>query len=313
MNKEDLITVFGGTGLLGGAVVRRLKAQGFENVDAPNRREDGIDLLIQDSVNKYITEKKPKYIFMIAGLVGGIKANDERSSDFLSINIRMIFNVLDAIKDFSPDTKILYTGSTCIYPKENPQPINENRILQGPLEETNKGYALAKISGIVAIELYKKQYGINGSCVIPTNLYGPGDNYNLDTGHFLAAVTKRFVDAKKNGSDLTFWGTGSPRREALYSADAADACIYLMQHHNDTQIVKIGTGFDNSIKEYVEVLSELTGIESESVNWDLTKPDGTYEKRTDITKLKEIMPHFNPRGFKEGVKEVLKEDFNIQL
>ncbi len=311
MNKQDLITVFGGTGLLGGAIAKRLQEQGYTNIETPSRRNGNFNLLNQNQVEEYFKEKKPKYVFMTAGLVGGIKANNERSADFLTQNMLMILYVLESIRKHSLETKLLFTGSTCIYPRENPQPINEERLLAGELEETNKGYAMAKISGIVACELYKKQYGINSICVMPTNLYGPDDNYDLESGHFLAAVTKKFVDAKKNGTQLTFWGTGKPRREALYSEDCADACIYLMKNYNDSQIINIGTGFDNSIKEYTQILSKLLEITDE-INWDTTKPDGTFEKRTDITRLKQIMPHYNPRSFEEGVKEVLEKDFEIQ-
>lgn len=308
---NDLVTVFGGTGLLGSAIVKRLKEHSYDNVDMPSRKNDNFDLLDENLVNNYFIEKKPKYVFMVAGLVGGIKANKDRSADFLSYNIRMIFNVLDAIKNHSPNSKILYTGSTCIYPKENPQPINENRFLSGYLEETNKGYAIAKISGIIACEMYRKQYGIKAISVMPTNLYGPGDNYDLENGHFLAALIKKFVEAKNTGKELVFWGSGKPRREALFSEDCADACIYLMENYDSSEIVNIGTGFDYSIKEYVEKMQNMLGVKS-PINWDSNRPDGTYEKRTDITRLKEIMPNYNPRGFEEGVKIVLKNDFGIE-
>ena len=310
MKKEDLITVFGGTGLLGGAIVKRLKENGFENIDIPSRRNNNFDLMEKSSVNNYFKEKKPKYVFMIAGLVGGIKANNERSADFLYINTIMILNVLEAIKNYSPETKLLYTGSTCIYPKENPQPINESRLLAGKLEETNLGYAIAKITGITACQLYRKQYQINAISVMPTNLYGVGDNYDLDNGHFFASLIRKFVEYKETGKELEFWGTGSPRREALFSEDCADACIYLMEHYDEPEIVNIGTGFDCSIREYVETLAKLLSVNIDGIKWDKTKPDGTFEKRTDITKLLSIMPNYKPRSFEEGVKEVLKEDFN---
>jgi len=220
----------------------------------------------------------------------------------------MILNVLEAIKNFSPKTKILFTGSTCIYPKENPQPINENRFMAGPLEETNKGYAVAKGLGVVACQLYRKQYNINAIAVMPTNMYGPNDTYDLENGHMIPSLIKKFVEAKKNKSPLTFWGTGTPRREALYVDDTADACIYLMNNYDEPEIVNIGTGFDYSIKEFIAILEEVMDYKGE-INWDTTKPDGTLEKRTDITRLKSIMPDFSPRSFKDGLKEVLKADF----
>lgn len=305
---KELVTIFGATGLLGSAIYRVLDKEKYE-ISTPSRK-NGIDLLNKTSVEEYFKENKPKYIFMIAGLVGGIKINKERGADFLYENTIMIFNILEAVKKYSSTSKILYTGSTCIYPKENPQPINEDRFLAGKLEETNIGYAIAKISGIVACQLYKKQYGIKSVCVMPTNLYGIGDNYNLETGHFLAAVIKKFYDAKMSETSLEFWGTGTPRREALYSEDCAKACIYLVENYEGEEIINIGTGFDYSIKEYVNIMSNLMQLNTSSISWDTTKPDGTFEKRTDITRLKSIMPDFNPRSFEEGVKEVLKEDFN---
>jgi GDP-L-fucose synthase len=220
----------------------------------------------------------------------------------------MILNIMEAIKNFSPKTKILFTGSTCIYPKENPQPINENRFMTGPLEETNKGYAVAKGLGVVACQLYRKQYDINAIAVMPTNMYGPNDTYDLKNGHMLPSLIKKFVEAKKNKTGLTFWGTGQPRREALYVDDTADVCIYLMNNYNKPEIVNIGTGFDYSIKELIAIIEEVVVYKGE-ITWDTSKPDGTLEKRTDISRLKSIMPEFSPRSFKDGVKEVLETDF----
>lgn len=311
MNKDSKITVFGGTGMLGSAIVRQLKKKGFENVNAPSRKE-GFDLLSKEKVDNYFDSYKPEYVFMVAGLVGGIQANNKRQADFLYQNSMMILNVLEAIKNYSPQTKILYTGSTCIYPKENPQPINENRFMTGPLEETNKGYAVAKGMGIVACQLYRKQYGINAISAMPTNLYGLGDNYDLESSHFIAAMIVKFVNAKKNGTPLQFWGTGTPRREALFADDCADACIHLIQNYDSPEIVNIGTGYDHSIKEYIEIAEKVFNYDGE-ISWDTTKPDGTYEKRTDITYLKSLMPDYNPRGFEEGLKTVLKEDFQIEV
>jgi len=311
MNKDSKITVFGGTGMLGSAIVRQLKKKGFENVNAPSRKE-GFDLLSKEKVDNYFEAYKPDYAFMVAGLVGGIQANNKRQADFLYQNSMMILNVLEAIKNYSPQTKILYTGSTCIYPKENPQPINENRFMMGPLEDTNKGYAVAKGMGIVACQLYRKQYGIDAISAMPTNLYGIGDNYDLESSHFIAAMIVKFVNAKKNGTPLQFWGTGTPRREALFADDCADACIHLIQNYNSPEIVNIGTGYDHSIKEYIEIAEKVFNYDGE-ISWDSTKPDGTYEKRTDITFLKSLMPDYNPRGFEDGLRTVLKEDFKIEL
>jgi GDP-L-fucose synthase len=308
MTIRELITIFGGTGLLGSAIYRGLDKEKY-NISCPSRKE-GFDLLNSNLVDEYFKLNKPKYIYMVAGLVGGIKSNSEKGADFLHQNTIMIFNLLESVRKYSPNSKILYTGSTCIYPKKNPQPINENRFLAGKLEETNKGYALAKIVGITACDLYKKQYGIQSVCVMPTNLYGPNDNYDLENGHFLASVIKKVYNSKINGTKLEFWGTGKPRREALYSDDCAIACIYLNENYSGDKIINIGTGFDNSIKEYIELVSNILAVNNSNISWDLSKPDGTFEKRTDISKLIEIMPSFKPRSFEDGVKEVLKKDFN---
>lgn len=311
MNKESKILIFGGTGMLGSSILRQLSKQGFNNVNTLSK-EDGFNLLSINEVEDHFKKERPENVFMVAGLVGGIHANNERQADFLYQNALMILNVIEAMKNCIPDSKILFTGSTCIYPKENPQPINENRFMAGPLEETNKGYAVAKGMGVVACELYRKQYGINAISAMPTNMYGPNDNYNLETGHFIGALIQKFVNAKKDGTKLKFWGTGKPRREALYVDDCANALIFLMKNYNDSKIVNIGTGFDHSIKEYIKIAKEVFSYEGE-IEWNLSKPDGTFEKRTDISYLKRLMPEYKPRTFKEGLKEVLKVDFDIEL
>jgi GDP-L-fucose synthase len=306
MEKNSKICVLGGTGLVGSSILRQLKKQGYTNILAPSSKE--LNLLDKERVSKYLKNEHPGFIFMVAGLVGGIYGNMKRPADFLYQNSIMILNILEALKDYSPRTKILYTGSTCIYPKENPQPINEDRFMAGKLEDTNKGYAVAKGLGIVACQLYRKQYNINAISVMPTNMYGPNDTYDLENGHMIPSLIKKFIEAKKNNTSLNFWGTGTPRREALFVDDAADACIHLMNTYNEEEIVNIGTGFDYSIKEFIVILEKVIDYKAE-INWDASKPDGTMEKRTDITKLKEIMPNFNPRPFKEGVLETIKADF----
>lgn len=294
--------------MLGGAITRQLSRNGYKNISTPSRA-NGFDLLNKSKIDEYLKAEKPEYIFMVAGLVGGIQANNSRQADFLYQNTLMILYLLESMKQFAPGAKLLYTGSTCIYPKENPQPISENRFMAGPLEETNKGYAVAKGTGIIACQLYRNQYGLNTIAAMPTNLYGPGDNYDLDSGHFIGAMIKKFHNAKTKGTELVFWGSGKPRREALYSEDCADACIYLMENYNSSEIINIGTGYDHSIKEYIEIAKKVFDYDG-SISWDTTKPDGMFEKRTDITKLKSIMPDFSPRHFEEGLKEVLNIDFN---
>jgi GDP-L-fucose synthase len=307
MKKNSKITVFGGSGMLGSAVKRRLQFHGYENITTP-MYEEGFNLLDKKMVDDFLKREQPEFAFMVAGLVGGINANNMRQADFLYQNSLMILNVLQAITDNSRNTKLLFTGSTCIYPRENPQPINENRLLQGVLEETNKGYAIAKILGILGCELYKRQYNINAIAAMPTNMYGPNDNFNLETGHFIGALVQKFVNAKTKNITPVFWGTGKPKREALFVEDCADALIFLMNNYNNSKIVNIGTGFDNTITEYVEIARKIFKYEGE-IKWDETKPDGTMEKRTDISYLKSIMPEYKPRKFEEGLKAVINTHF----
>lgn len=311
MKINDKIVVFGGNGMLGSSVVRRLKKQGYENIITVSKG-DKCDLLKIECVNEFFRSEKPDYAFMVAGLVGGIQANNSRQADFLYQNAMMILNVLESLKNNSPKTKLLFTGSTCIYPKENPQPINENRFMMGPLEETNKGYAVAKGMGIIGCQLYRQQYGINAISAMPTNMYGPNDNYNVETGHFIGALVIKMLNAKKTNQPPTFWGSGKPRREALYVDDCADALIYLMNNYDKPEIVNIGTGFDYSIKEYVNIAQNIIGFEGE-IKWDTSKPDGMYEKRTDISYLKSLMPAYHPRTFEEGLKDVVEIDFKIKV
>ena len=310
MEKGSNIVIFGGSGLVGSAVTRVLKRKGFENVKTPRSKE--VDLLDRDSVESYLERERPEYVFMIAGLVGGILGNKARPADFLYQNSMMILNLLEGIKKVSSNTKILYIGSTCIYPRDNPQPINEDRFMKGALEETNKGYAVAKGTGVVACQLYRQQYGIDAICAMPTNMYGINDTYDLENGHMIPGLIKKFLLAKEKGEKIVLWGTGSPRREALYSEDCADALIYLMNNYSSEQIVNIGTGFDYSIKEFAEIINGEIGADADAVEWDTSKPDGTFEKRTDIARLKEIYPEYNPRSLAEGVREVLKNEREVE-
>ncbi|MGV8018643.1 MAG: NAD-dependent epimerase/dehydratase family protein [Ignavibacteria bacterium] len=309
MAKTYKTAVFGGSGMLGSAVVRRLEAKGYKNIYAVSKDTD-FDLLNKQMVDDFLKNIQPDYLYMVAGLVGGILANSTRQADFLYQNALMILYTLESIKEHSPKTKILYTGSTCIYPKENPQPINESRFMAGPLEETNKGYAMAKGMGIVACELYRNQHGINAIEAMPTNMYGPKDNYNLQSSHFFAATIIKMVKAKREGAVPVFWGTGRPRREALYVEDCADALIYLMENYNDSKIVNIGTGVDNTISEYVETVRKLVGYDGD-IKWDVSKPDGMFQKMTDISYLKTIMPEYKPRSFEEGARHILKTEFGF--
>ena len=309
MANKAKTAVFGGSGMLGSAVVRRLEAKGYKNIYAVSKDTE-FDLLNKQMVDDFLKNIQPEYLFMVAGLVGGILANSMRQADFLYQNALMILYTLESIKEHSPKTKILYTGSTCIYPKENPQPIHESRFMTGPLEETNKGYAVAKGTGIVACQLYRDQYGINAIEAMPTNMYGPKDNYNLQNSHFFAATIMKMVSAKREGVAPVFWGTGKPRREALYVEDCADALIYLIENYNKPEIVNVGTGTDNTIAEYVETVRKLVNYDGD-IKWDATKPDGMYQKLTDIAYLKTIMPEYKPRSFEEGASHILKTEFGF--
>ena len=309
MEKNSKIVLFGGSGLLGSAIKRVLEKQGYSNIISPRSKE--VNLLDKISIESFLEKEKPEFIFMTAGLVGGILGNKNHPADFLYQNTIMILNLLEGIKNKSPKSKILYTGSTCIYPKENPQPINEERFMSGKLEETNKGYAVAKGTGIVACQLYREQYGINAISAMPTNLYGLGDTYDLENGHMIPSLIKKFLLAKEKGDKVILWGTGKPRREALYSEDCADALIYLMNNYSSEKIVNIGTGFDYSIKEFSEIIKEEIGWDGK-IEWDTTKPDGTFEKRTDIQRLKSIYPDFSSRTFKEGLKEILNNPNEVK-
>lgn len=308
MQEDSKILVLGANGLLGSAINRVLLKQNFTNISTPSRKE--LNLLEKAEINRYLKENAPEYIFMTAGLVGGIMANKTKPADFVYENSLMILNLLDSIKDNSPNSKLLYTGSNCIYPRENPQPINEERFLAGKLEETNIGYAAAKIMGIIACQSYHRQYGLETICAMPTNLYGLKDNYDLENGHMIPTLIKKILLAKKNKEIINLWGSGNPKREALYSEDCADALVYLMKNYNSPEIINLGTGFDYSIKEFARIIQDEIGYNA-SIEWDLSKPDGTFEKKTDIKKLKEIYPEFNPRSFREGLREILDNEEEI--
>jgi GDP-L-fucose synthase len=302
MEKDSRITVLGGSGLLGSAIKKVLHQQGFDDVSSPGSSE--MNLLDEGGVRKYLKGEQPEHIFMTAGLVGGIGGNSARPADFIDENSMMILNLLRCLKDFSRGTKLLYTGSTCIYPRDSPQPIHENAFMSGPLEETNFGYAVAKIMGIRACQAYREQHGMDTICAMPTNLYGPGDNYDLEDGHMIAALIKKFSDAKKNGGVVEIWGSGKPIREALYSEDCADALVHLMGHHSSGEIVNVGTGTGHSIREFAEIISGVVGGDFD-IEWDSSRPDGTLEKRTDIGRLLGVYPEFGPRSLEDGVRDIL--------
>jgi GDP-L-fucose synthase len=282
MDKNSKIYIAGHRGLVGSAIVRNLQKAGFKNL--LTRTKESLDLLDQDSVATFFKEEKPEYVFLAAAKVGGIAANNDFPAEFIFQNLQVQNNVIHSA--YSNGTKkLLFLGSSCIYPRDCAQPIKEEYLLTGPLEKTNEAYAIAKIAGIKMCEYYNKQYGTNFISVMPTNLYGPNDNFDLESSHVLPALLRKFHDAKMSGAkEVIMWGTGSPMREFLFVDDLADACVHLMKNYDEKEIVNIGTGEDVTIKELAELIKKIVGYEGEIVN-DITKPDGTPRKLLDVSKL----------------------------
>ena len=282
MDLDAKIYVAGHRGLVGSAIVRNLEAKGYKNIICRTHRE--LDLTNQEEVRRFFEEEKPEYVFLAAAKVGGIHANNTYPADFIYDNLMIQNNVIKAAHDFKVK-KLLFLGSTCIYPKMAPQPIKEEYLLTGSLEETNEAYAVAKIAGLEMCKFFKRQYGDNFISCMPTNLYGPNDNFDLKNSHVLPALIRKFHEAKVNNSDVVeVWGTGTPLREFLYVDDMADACVFLMENYDGEQHVNIGTGEEVSIKELAETVKEVVGFEGELVfNTDM--PDGTPRKLTTVDKL----------------------------
>jgi GDP-L-fucose synthase len=282
MHKDSRIYVAGHNGLVGSAIVRRLQAEGFSTLITRSHSE--CDLENQGAVFKLFLEEKPEYVFMAAAKVGGIMANSTYPVDFIRSNLMVQNNVIDA-SHFSGVKKLLFLGSSCIYPKRAPQPIKEEYLLTGDLEPTNEWYAIAKIAGIKLCQAYHAQYGLNAIALMPTNLYGPGDNFDLTSSHVLPALLRKFHEAKLSGAkDVVMWGTGTPRREFLHVDDLADASVHLMRHYDSPDIVNVGTGEDLTIRELAEKVKAAVGFEGAIVQ-DTTKPDGTPRKLLDVSRL----------------------------
>lgn len=285
MQLDSKIYIAGHRGLVGSAIYRDLIKKGYTNLIIRTSKE--LDLKVKGDVDKFFEQEKPEFVFLAAAKVGGIVANNEYPADFIRDNILIQTNVIDASYRNNVD-KLLFLGSTCIYPKMAPQPLKEEYLLTGELEPTNEAYALAKISGIKMCEYYNRQYGTTYISAMPTNLYGPHDNFDLHTSHVLPALIRKFHEAKVNETPaVEIWGTGSPLREFLYSEDLADACVYLMNNYNDNQFVNIGVGKDISIKELALKIKDLVGYEGE-LAFNTSKPDGTPRKLVDVTKLNSI-------------------------
>lgn len=282
MDKHSRIYVAGHRGLVGSAIVRALQAQGYTNIIVRTRTET--DLENQGAVLKMFLEERPDYVFMAAAKVGGILANNTYPVDFIRSNLMVQNNIIDA-SHYSGVRKLVFLGSSCIYPKLCPQPIKEEYLLTGALEPTNEWYAIAKIAGIKMCQAYHRQHGMEAISLMPTNLYGPGDNFDLNSSHVMPALIRKFHDAKISGAkDVVMWGTGTPKREFLHVDDLAEACVHLMLSYNDPEIVNVGTGEDVTIRELAELVKSVVGFEGEIVQ-DLTKPDGTPRKLLDVSKL----------------------------
>jgi GDP-L-fucose synthase len=282
MNRDDRIFVAGHRGLVGGAIARALAAAGYRDVVTRTREE--LDLRRQERVEQFFESVRPAYVMLAAATVGGIVANDTYRADFIRDNLLIQTNVIDAARR-SGVRKLLFLGSSCIYPKHAPQPMREDCLLTGPLEPTNEAYAVAKIAGIEMVKAYRRQYDFHGISLMPTNLYGPGDNFDLQSSHVLPALVRKMHDAKHAGSPhVGIWGTGNPRREFLHVDDLADASLYLMDRYDDEAIINVGVGEDLSIRELAEMIRDVVGYRGE-LRFDASKPDGTPRKLLDVSRL----------------------------
>jgi GDP-L-fucose synthase len=297
MEKDSKIYVAGSRGMVGSAIVRKLKAERFSNIIVRTSAE--LDLKNQQAVDSFFEKEKPEYVFLAAAKVGGIVANNTYRADFLYDNLMIEANVIHAAYK-SGVTKLLFLGSSCIYPRMAPQPMKEEYLLTGLLETTNEPYAIAKIAGIKLCEAYRDQHGCNFIAAMPTNLYGPGDNYDLEKSHVIPALIGKFHEAKENGSaHVQIWGTGAPLREFMYVEDLAEACLFLMDNYNDRLFINIGTGKEISIKDLAYLVKEVVGFEGDIV-FDAEKPDGTPRKLLDSSRLHGLGWQ-HKTSFKEGL------------
>ena len=298
MDKNDKIYVAGHRGLVGSAIVRNLQAKGYTNVIGRTHKE--LDLCDQQAVRAFFEQERPDIVVLAAAKVGGINANNTTPAEFAYENMQIQCNVIKCCHDFKVK-KLLFLGSTCIYPKMAPQPIPEDALLTGPLETTNEAYAIAKIAGLEMCKFYKRQYGDDFISCMPTNLYGPYDNYDLNGSHVMPAMIRKFHEAKVSGAPtVELWGSGKPLREFLYVDDMADACVFLLEHYSGEQHVNIGTGKEVTIKQLAETVKEVVGYQGDII-WNSAMPDGTPRKLTDVTKLHSL--GWTHKGeLEEGVK-----------
>ena len=285
MDKDSKIYVAGHAGMVGSAIVRKLQKEGYKNLITQSRAE--LDLTSQAGVNAFFEAQRPEYVLLAAAKVGGIYANDTYRAQFIYNNLSVQNNVIHASYLYGVN-KLLFLGSSCIYPKIVPQPIREEYLLTGFLEPTNEPYAIAKIAGIKMCEAYRDEYGCNFITAMPTNLYGPNDNYDATNSHVIAALIRRFHESKTNNApSVTVWGTGTPRREFLYVDELADAVYFLMQTYNEREFINIGCGTDVSIKELAGLIKETVGYKGD-IEWDCTKPDGIPQKLLDVSRLNKL-------------------------
>lgn len=285
MIKNDKIVVTGHRGLVGSAIVRALVAAGYTNVVTRSRSE--LDLQRQEPVERFFESERPAYVFLAAGKVGGILANSTYGGEFIRDNLQIITNVVDA-SHRSGVRKLLFLGSSCIYPKLAAQPMREDSLLTGPLEPTNEPYAIAKIAGIRMVQAYRRQFGMLGICAMPTNLYGPEDHFDLTNSHVLPALIRKMHEAKvAKQREVVIWGSGTPRREFLHVDDLADACLFLMNTYDGDEIVNVGVGEDQSIRELAELIADIIGFEG-SLAFDASKPDGTPRKWLDVSRMQAL-------------------------
>ncbi|HRH67920.1 MAG TPA: GDP-L-fucose synthase [Flavobacteriales bacterium] len=303
MNKTDKIYIAGHRGMVGSAIIRKLNAEGFTNIVTRTSKE--LDLKEQQDVRDFFAKEKPDHVVLAAAKVGGIHANNVYRAQFLYENLMIESNVIHSSHE-NGVKKLLFLGSSCIYPKMAPQPLKEESLLSGILEQTNEPYAIAKIAGIKLAESYRRQYGCNYISAMPTNLYGPNDNYDLNNSHVLPALIRKFHTAKvTNAASVEVWGSGSPRREFLHVDDLADACFYLLQNYDEELFVNIGTGEDLTIKELAELIKDIVGFPGE-LKWNTEKPDGTPRKLMDVSRLHN-MGWKHRIGLREGITSVYAE------
>jgi GDP-L-fucose synthase len=297
MDSESKVYVAGNTGLVGSAIVRMLHRKGYTNiVSSPSSYWD---LRRQDDVGRFFQVNQPEYVYLAAAKVGGIGANKDYPGHFIYDNLMIQSNIINAARKFGVK-KLLFLGSSCIYPKMCEQPIKEEYLMTGPLEPTNDAYAIAKIAGIKMCQAYRTQYGFNAISLMPTNLYGPKDNFDLETSHVLPAMIRKFDDGMRSGGQVTLWGDGSPRREFLHVDDLADACFTCMKDYNSPEPINVGTGQDVPIKNLATIIEQTVGY-SGIVNWDTTKPNGTPRKVLNVDKIKSL--GWEPKiGLEEGIK-----------